>query len=104
MLTNIFSFCIDPPPPSHLQLVKVNKNELVFTWEPYNRTGSCPSLYYEPLSNCSECAATSDYAKCRTSIITSDAKVCSFAIRTVVCGNIVGTKSETMNIVLKGLN
>ena len=103
---HFFSFIyIEPyPPPIYLRLAKANGKQLIFTWEPINHTSSCPS-YYESLFNCSECAITSDSANCRlsTSIFTSDAKVCSFAVRTIVCGNILGNISETVNVILKGL-
>ena len=76
----------------------------MFTWEPVNPASVCSSLYYEPLTNCSNCITASGSANCSISMITSIAKICSFAIRPVVCGNIVGNKSETVNIILKGLN
>ena len=103
-MTYALSLCIDSfPSPSSLQLAKVNENELIFAWEPNNGSSSCPSLYYEPVSNCGECTVSLDYAICHTSSVTSDAKVCSFAVRTIICGNTVGTESETVNIILKGL-
>ena len=96
---------IDPyPPPSYLQLAGVNGKDLMFIWEPVNPTRICSSLYYEPLTNCSNCNTASGSANCSISMITPIAKVCSFAIRPVVCGNIVGNESETVNIILKGLN
>jgi hypothetical protein len=98
-------FFIDPyPTPSYIQLANVNGKDLMFTWESNNPTSGCSSLYYESLTNCSNCIMGSGSANCSISVITSIAKVCSFAIRSVVCGNIVGNKSETVNIILKGLN
>lgn len=102
----LHTFSVDPyPPPSYLQLANVNRKDLMFTWEPINLTSVCSSLYYEPLTNCSgNCITASGSANCSISMITSIAKVCSFAIRPVICDNIVGNKSETMKIILKGLN
>ena len=78
--------------------------ELTFSWESINPKNVCSNLYYEPVTNCSNCNVGYDSANCSISMITSNAKVCSFAVRTVICGNIAGNESEIMNIILKGLN
>ena len=101
----IYLTIIDPyPPPTYVRLAKANGRDLMFAWEPINYTIFCPSLHYEPVSNCSQCSVTSDSAKCSISVITADAKVCTFAIRTVVCRNIIGPESDTVKVTLKGLN
>ena len=59
----------------------------------------CPAVSYNiQASNCGSCPATTNYTNVTCTDIPTDGSKCTFAIRTVVCGNIIGKLSEVMNI------
>ena len=92
------------PPPNNVQVVDINQyvftGQLTFNWS--SITAFCPSAYYVITSiNCGVCPTFTTYNQvtCENAAL---GHTCSFVVRTVVCGNIIGNPSNSVSAVLKG--
>ena len=55
----------------------------------------CPSIHYNILaSKCGSCPTTTNYTSVTCTDIPTDGSICTFAVQTVVCGNITGESSQ----------
>lgn len=89
------------PPPDDIHLVTVTPRSLKFQWSAVAST--CASLLYEINTDCGICIAVTNLTDVSCSINVHDSpKVCSFQVRSIVCGNIAGMWSNPVNITLKG--
>ena len=83
------------PPPDEISLALVNfgRKEITFSWSPV--APDCPYIiYYNILaSNCGSCPTTTNVT---CTDLPDDDSMCSFAIQTVVCGNITGNWSKSL--------
>ena len=62
----------------------------------------CSSLHYNILSsNCGSCPTTTTNTTVTCTDVLTDGGVCTFAVQTVVCGNILGNLSDTVQVHLK---
>ena len=62
----------------------------------------CPVLHYDILaSNCGSCPTTTTNTTVTCTDVPTDGSVCTFAVQTVVCGNIYGTMNNTVQVHLK---
>ena len=85
--------------PGDIHLTITDGNQLNFSWTSVN--SSCPSISYNINSNCGACPMTTN----TTAAICSDPQlpsVCTFSIRSVVCGP-VGMPSNPLMVILRGL-
>ena len=89
------------PPPSHIRLIDINQLQLVFAWNPH--TSNCASIVYAVTSDCGVCPSTTIHNTVTCSRSSTDDHVrCTFAVQTVVCGNVVGERSRLVTIQLTG--
>ena len=85
--------------PNNILVSAVNfySKALTFSWSPV--TSDCPSLHYNILSsNCGSCPATTTHTTVTCTDVPTDGSVCTFAVQTVICGNIVGDSSDSVNV------
>ena len=78
--------------------------EITFNWR--SLVPECPTLEYIIVaSNCGKCPTLTDNntVTC-TDVPNSGNVLCTFAIQTVVCGDIIGKLSETIQVILKDSN
>ena len=85
--------------PSNVSLTSVNGPMVVFTWE--SGSSLCPDVLYEIMTNCTSCPSSTQSTFVTCNISTTDLVVCSFAIRTIVCGDMLA-KSDEVIVYLKG--
>ena len=85
------------PPPDEISLALVNfgPKETTFSWSPV--APDCPFIHYNILaSNCGSCPTITSHTNVTCTYLPSDDSMCSFAIQTVVCGNITGNWSKSL--------
>ena len=88
-------------PPSEL-LIHISNDcssqELSFAWSPVGPDS--PAIHYNILaSNCGSCPTTTKHTNVTcTDVATNSSILCSFAIQTVVCGNITGNISDPVRV------
>ena len=102
----IFLWIITEPfrAPSSVRLTSVNNQprELTFTWDTVE--SSCPSLQYRVnATGCGTCTSTStsNTTTCVDYDVTVD-QLCTFAVHTVICDDIVSVMNASIQVPLKG--
>ena len=93
---------IDPfPPPDDISLSEIRPGpELKFNWTRKN----CLMISYSITSDCGNCPTSTAINTAVCINVPIDDRVCLFAVRTVVCGNIDGTQSNSLSVTLKGMS
>ena len=97
---------IEPfPPPADFHLADAGQGYLLFSWSTV--ANSCVPLLYEINSTCGICpnAYVTNVTSALCTIddaIPRDTNMCSFKIRSIVCGNITGRWSDRIHLTLKG--
>ena len=89
-----------PSPPNDTTLIVVNSEQLLFTWSPVAR--DCIAIRYNiSSSNCGRCpeSTTDNRVTCVPDSIMG--QTCNLTVQPVVCGNIAGTSSLPVSVVLK---
>ena len=76
--------------------------ELTFSWTEV--TTSCQTTEYMITSDCGSCPAITTFTTvvC-TNIYIDGNRMCSFAVKTKVCGSIESTQSNNLSVMLKGM-
>ena len=75
----------------------VGSKQLTARWSPVALT--CPSLYYNILSsNCGSCPTTTTNTTVTCTDVPTNGSTCTFAVQTVVCGDIVGNTSTLVSV------
>ena len=97
-----FIIFIDPlPSPGKIMLSEVNRNQLTFSWS--SASQNCSALHYNiNATNCGECSETTTSNNVTCNYNSNLPQICTLTIQTVVCGNIVGTTSKPVAVLLKG--
>ena len=97
------SHYIAPSPPPEVQLIDVRPGMLTFRW---NLAYTCAAIHYRIESDCGSCVnisyTTLTTISCSIEVSTS-AHMCTFAVRSIVCGNISSELSNHIEVVLKGI-
>ena len=81
-----------------------NKNDyfsrkLTFSWSPV--APACHAIHYNILaSNCGSCPTTTNHTNVTCTEVPTNDSTCTFAVQTVICGNIAGNVSDSINITL----
>ena len=99
-LLNYYKFAGPFSPPNKLwvSIVDLPLKQITFNWSPV--APDCPAVHYNILaSNCGSCPTTTNNATLTCTDVPTDGIVCTFAIQTVVCGNITGSESEPISII-----
>jgi hypothetical protein len=92
-------------PPEGLSIIQADlgSRRLTFSWSPV--TPDCPAIHYNILaSNCGSCPTTTNHTNVTCTDVPTDGSVCTFAVRSIVCGSITGNFSESIEVVLKGIS
>ena len=75
-----------------------SQQEITFSWSPV--VSDCPAIYYNiPSSNCGSCPTTTNHTTVTCTDVPTNGSVCTFALQTVVCGNITGNESNPVSII-----
>lgn len=86
-----------------ISLVSVESRQLKFRWSPVAL--ECPEVHYTiNASNCGICPTTTNHINVTCTDVPSDGSICTFALKTVVCGNIYGKMSEPVSVQLLSNN
>lgn len=99
--------CIGPITPHDVQLIDVRLGQLIFGWSAVAL--NCSALQYTIESDCGNCTdmfdTTSTTVTCSVQIEVSPAATpqCTFAVKSVVCGNIASSWSDPITATLKGI-
>ena len=90
------------PTSVHLTHVNNQPRQLTFTWDTVE--SSCPSLQYRVnATGCGTCTSTSmsNTTTCVDYNVTRD-QLCTFAVQTVICDDIVSLNNASIQVPLKG--
>lgn len=98
---NIYN--IEPfPPPNLISLSEIRFGpELIFNWT--RAILKCQEISYTITSDCGNCPTTTTFSSALCRNVPTDGRVCSFAVKTNICGNIEGNHSSSISIKLKGI-
>ena len=86
-----------------VRLAKIRPGpELTFNWTEV--TTNCQTTEYIITSDCGSCPAITTFTTVVCANVHIDGnRICSFAVRTKVCGSIEGTQSNNLSVILKGM-
>ena len=92
-------------PPNDVHLVKANFSEISFHWSDVST--SCPGIHYRIVaSNCGQCPEVTS----KSLVICNgnyshliNGLQCSFAVQTIICGDIVGDASVPVDVTMDGV-
>ena len=88
--------CISTTQHLGYSAVSFDSRALTFDWSPV--APDCHTLHYNILSsNCGSCSTTTTNTTVTCTDVPTDGSMCTFAVQTVVCGNIVGNFSDSVN-------
>ena len=94
-------FFVDDIPSPKVELTDVKPGMLYFLWK---LDYSCPSIHFIITSDCGSCMntlyETSSSTVCSVTVSTT-AEMCTFAVRSIVCRNIMSTQSNEVKVMLK---
>ena len=93
------------PPPSNIHLCNVSRGHLHFCWDGVQST--CNNIHYNiHTDGCGLCPVSTRLTSmiCKVTQSIHDDVVCSFVIRTVVCGDKVGTEPNELNATFRGIH
>ena len=96
----------DPSPPDDVHLAKVDKNRLTFHWEPVPSV--CSDIEYTITAiNCGVCPSTTPNTSIACDISNTLAEsvndsLCTFTVQSIVCGILIGNRSNIVQAVLRG--
>ena len=92
-----------------MQVTDVGATHLRFTWNQSTdfhtwSMASCSNTAYNIIiaSNCGTCPTTTRNQTAECIDFVANGTVCTFAIQEVVCGNMSGPVSNTVNVTLQG--
>ena len=81
----------------------IGSRQLTARWSSVaaNRTSDCLTLHYNILAtNCGSCPTTTTNTTVTCTDVPTDGSMCTFAVQTVVCGDIVGNMSTPFSVSL----
>ena len=84
---------LSPPNKLYISTANFVSRRLRFSWSPV--ASGCPVIHYNILaSNCGSCPTTTNHTNVTCTDVPTENSVCTFAIQTVLCGSLVGDKSD----------
>ena len=87
------------PDKIYISKVGFHPNQLTFQWN--SLASVCPAIHYNILaSNCGSCPTTTNHTNVTCTEVPTNNSICTFAVQTVVCGNITSNISDPINITL----
>ena len=106
VIVTICLLIVPLPTPSNIKLA-YNKGRLMLTWLPEPVFLSCPAVHYNiNATNCGKCpdTTTSNNVTCIIDNTITLPQTCTLTLQSVVCGNVLGTYSEPVTVIMKGLS
>ena len=104
MLLLLLCLVADPfQPPENVQLTRVTRKQLTFSWNAV--VSSCPAISYAINSTgCGICpnSSTLNTTNC-VDYNTTTEQSCTFAVQTVVCGDVISLVSNSIQLILRGI-
>ena len=87
------------PDKIYISKVGFHPNQLTFQWN--SVAPDCPAIHYNILaSNCGSCPTTTNHTSVTCTEVPTNDSIWTFAVQTVVCGNITSNISDPINITL----
>ena len=73
--------------------------QITFTWSSITTESDCSAVHYNILaSNCGSCPTTTNHTTVICTDVSTNGSMCTFAVQTVVCGNITGNRSVPIRV------
>ena len=90
-------------PPVDIYLSDIGTKHLSIAWSPLHF--NCPSITYMITSNgnCGRCPGNTTNTNATCTDVTANGQICTLYVQTVICGHIIGDKSNQLFVKLKGL-
>ena len=86
-----------PPNNLHISIANFILKVFTFTWSPVGP--DCPAIHYNILaSNCGSCPTTTTHTNVTCTDVPINGSMCTFAVQSVVCGNIPGNSSDLITV------
>ena len=86
-----------PPNKLYISSADFSSRELTFKWSPV--APDCPAIHYNiSASNCGSCPTTTNHTTVTCTDVPTVGSVCTFAVQTVVCGNVTGNYSSPVEV------
>ena len=96
-----FSVVFPPPERPSISFVDLSSRHLSVRWN--NVDPDCPALHYIIISsNCGSCPTTTTNTTVTCTDVPADGSTCTIAVKTAVCGDITGSVSERVEVILAG--
>ena len=93
---DIITGSLSPPEQLHISGIDFSSRKLTFAWS--SVSPDCPADHYNILaSNCGSCPTTTNHTTVTCIDVPTNGSVCTFALQTVVCGNITGIESDPVS-------
>ena len=84
---------LSPPNKLYISTANFVSRRLTFSWSPV--VPDCPVIHYNILaSNCGSCSTTTNHTNVTCTDLPTENSVCTLAIQTVLCGSLIGDKSD----------
>ena len=99
ILSFTISFYVGPllsPSNLHISIADFVSREIVFRWSPDDP--DCPIDYNILSSNCGSCPTTTNNTNVTCTDVPIDGSTCTFAVQSVVCGNLSANVSDSINV------
>ena len=86
-----------------IDLTELGLRQLTFSWSPV--APDCPAIHYNILaSNCGSCPTTTNHINVTCTDVPIEQKTCTFALRSVVCGELAGILGNPISVSLSDNN
>ena len=88
-----------PPGPDRLYMSNIDfvLKQLTFNWS--SISPDCPAIYYNILaSSCGSCPTTTNHTTVTCTDVPTSDSACTFALQTVICGNITSNRSVPVRV------
>ena len=85
------------PDNLHISHIDLGSRRLTFSWSPVDL--ECPMVQYViNQSNCGSCSTIINHTSVTCTDVPTDESTCKFAVRTMICGDMVGNSSNPLTI------
>ena len=94
-------YAVSLPPPYGVSWMATRPGQITFDWSPV--APNCSAIHYNILAlNCGNCPTVTANTTITCVDVPTDGSVCTFALETVICGNITGSKSDPVYVQQNG--
>ena len=93
-LSNYIKYFLDQFRPPNIESANLTSDRVKFAWNQAVNDSECPALHYNLASDCGRCPTTTNHTTIACTDVATNGSICTFAVWTVVCGNITGDADE----------